>query len=72
MATRTYDKLASPSREVRLKKLRQFDQVVIVGILIALLILTMIPIILMVIMSLKDNGQIYGRFWSFPNPVRWP
>jgi ABC-type glycerol-3-phosphate transport system permease component len=33
--------------------------------------LTMIPIILMAVMSLKDNGQIYGRFWSFPNPVRW-
>ena len=72
MATRTYDKLANPSREARLKKRQQFDQVVIVGILIALLILTMIPIILMGIMSLKDNGQIYGRFWSFPNPIRWP
>jgi ABC-type glycerol-3-phosphate transport system permease component len=73
MATRTYDKsLASSSRETRLKKRQQFDQVVIVGILIALLILTMIPIILMVVMSLKDNGQIYGRFWSLPNPIRWP
>jgi ABC-type glycerol-3-phosphate transport system permease component len=72
MATRIYDKsLASPSREARLKKRQQFDQVVIVGILIALLILTMIPIILMAVMSLKDNGQIYGRFWSFPNPIRW-
>ena len=71
MATRTYDKLANPSREARLKKKQQFDQVVIVGILIALLVLTLIPIILMVVMSLKDNGQIYGRFWSFPNPIRW-
>jgi ABC-type glycerol-3-phosphate transport system permease component len=25
----------------------------------------------MVFLSLKDNGQIYGRFWSLPDPVRW-
>jgi ABC-type glycerol-3-phosphate transport system permease component len=25
----------------------------------------------MIFLSLKDNGQIYGRFWSLPDPVRW-
>jgi len=25
----------------------------------------------MVFLSLKDNGQIFGRFWALPNPVRW-
>jgi ABC-type glycerol-3-phosphate transport system permease component len=25
----------------------------------------------LLVLSLKDNGQIYGRFWSLPNPVRW-
>lgn len=36
-----------------------------------LLILTFIPIIYLIILALKDNGQIYGRFWSLPNPYRW-
>ena len=36
-----------------------------------ILFLTLVPIGLMIVMSLKDNGQIYGRFWAFPNPVRW-
>jgi ABC-type glycerol-3-phosphate transport system permease component len=25
----------------------------------------------MIFLSLKDNGQIFGRFWSLPDPVRW-
>jgi ABC-type glycerol-3-phosphate transport system permease component len=28
-------------------------------------------LVLLLFMSLKDNGQIYGRFWSLPDPVRW-
>jgi ABC-type glycerol-3-phosphate transport system permease component len=39
--------------------------------LIILLVLTYVPIIYLAILSLKDNGQIYGRFWGLPNPVRW-
>jgi ABC-type glycerol-3-phosphate transport system permease component len=46
-------------------------QTLIIGTLIILLLLTLIPIALMIVFSLKDNGQIYGRFWSLPNPVRW-
>jgi ABC-type glycerol-3-phosphate transport system permease component len=45
---------------------------VIVSILVTFLLLTLVPIVLMVVLSLKDNGQIYGRFWSLPNPIRWP
>lgn len=74
MASRTYEKSISDDAthvNARVKKRQQFDQVVIVGILIALLLLTLIPIVLMVVLSLKDNGQIYGRFWALPNPVRW-
>jgi multiple sugar transport system permease protein len=40
-------------------------------LLITLLLLTLIPIVLMIFFSLKDNGQIYGRFWAMPNPARW-
>ena len=36
-----------------------------------LLFLTFVPIAYLIILSLKDNGQIYGRFWSLPRPVRW-
>jgi ABC-type glycerol-3-phosphate transport system permease component len=33
--------------------------------------LTLIPIVNMLTMSLKDNGQIFARFWALPNPARW-
>ena len=68
---RVYEKLAEAAPAARLKKRQQYDQFVIVGILIALLLMTLVPIVLMVVRSLKDNGQIYGRFWSPPNPIRW-
>lgn len=48
-----------------------WSQITIVGIQIIFLILTLIPIALMLFMSLKDNGQIYGRFWALPSPIRW-
>jgi ABC-type glycerol-3-phosphate transport system permease component len=48
-----------------------FQQFVLLLSLLALLILTLVPIILMLFLSLKDNGQIYGRFWALPNPFRW-
>lgn len=47
------------------------SQGLIYAILILLLALTFAPLIYLVILSLKDNGQIYGRFWALPNPVRW-
>lgn len=47
------------------------NQLVILVILTILLILIFIPIAYLIILSLKDNGQIYGRFWSLPNPIRW-
>jgi multiple sugar transport system permease protein len=47
------------------------QQLVIIIVLIIFLLLTLIPIVLMLVMSLKDNGQIYGRFWHMPNPIRW-
>jgi multiple sugar transport system permease protein len=48
-----------------------FYQSLILLSLIVLLFFTLVPIILMVFLSLKDNGQIFGRFWAAPNPVRW-
>jgi ABC-type glycerol-3-phosphate transport system permease component len=48
-----------------------FYQSLILLSLFVLLFFTLVPIILMVFLSLKDNGQIFGRFWGMPNPVRW-
>jgi ABC-type glycerol-3-phosphate transport system permease component len=60
------------AREARGQRVRgAASQGLIYAILIGLLILTFVPIIYLVILSLKDNGQIYGRFWSLPNPARW-
>lgn len=46
-------------------------QILIYLVLGLLLILTFVPIIYLTILALKDNGQIYGRFWSMPRPYRW-
>ena len=59
------------SNRVGYARHRQFDQIVIIGILVFLLLLTLVPIAVMITFSLKDNGQIYGRFWGLPHPVRW-
>ena len=44
--------------------------VILVGLAI-LLLLTFVPIGYLIVLSLKDSGQIYGRFWSLPRPYRW-
>lgn len=46
-------------------------QTVLIVSLIAILLLSFLTIALMLFLSLKDNGQIYGRFWSLPDPTRW-
>ncbi len=46
-------------------------QLLLYTVLLILLIVTFIPIVYLVALSLKDNGQIYGRFWSMPDPYRW-
>ena len=46
-------------------------QALLYAVLLILLIITFVPIIYLVALSLKDNGQIYGRFWSMPDPYRW-
>jgi len=34
------------------------------------LLLTFVPILMMLVMSFKDNAQIYAFFWQLPNPWR--
>jgi multiple sugar transport system permease protein len=61
------------ARQARTRKRTRelIEQGLIIGVLLLLLFLTLVPIVLMIVFSLKDNGQIYGRFWALPNPVRW-
>lgn len=46
-------------------------QALLYAVLLILLIVTFVPIVYLIALSLKDNGQIYGRFWSMPDPYRW-
>ena len=47
------------------------EQAVLIGLLIFLLFLTMVPVIFMLITSLKNRGQIFTQFWALPNPPLW-
>lgn len=31
----------------------------------------MVPFVMMLVMSLKSNGQIFAHFWALPHPVHW-
>lgn len=55
----------------RARRNRWIGQSILLIILTVILILSFLTIALMIFLSLKDNGQIYGRFWSLPDPVRW-
>lgn len=46
-------------------------QVAIIVTLLILLFLTLVPIIFMLITSLKNRGQIFTQFWALPNPPLW-
>lgn len=36
-----------------------------------ILLLAFVPIFVMIILSLKSNVQIYGDFFTLPNPIQW-
>lgn len=47
------------------------QQTLVTILAVIFLILSFIPILLMFFLSLKSNVQIYGDFWSPPNPIQW-
>jgi ABC-type glycerol-3-phosphate transport system permease component len=47
------------------------QQAVIILALVALLVLTLVPVLLMLTMSLKNRGQIFTQFWALPRPPLW-
>lgn len=67
----TADSTRYAAEDSRHRRRSAASQGLIYAVLILLLALTFAPLIYLVILSLKDNGQIYGRFWALPNPVRW-
>ncbi len=48
-----------------------FDQTVFISILLLFMFLTLVPIILMLFISLKNRGQIFTQFWALPRPALW-
>ena len=52
-------------------KISHVRQLVIVALLAVLVFLTLVPILFMLVSSLKSNAQILGNFWGLPAPARW-
>jgi ABC-type glycerol-3-phosphate transport system permease component len=74
VTARTSERARTRSRRVLIaggSRQERAVQIIFLAILAFFLVLTFVPIVLMVFLSLKDNGQIFGRFWGMPNPVRW-
>ncbi|MCQ6561070.1 carbohydrate ABC transporter permease [Paenibacillus mendelii] len=46
-------------------------QAIIIIILCLLAFITLVPILFMIVSSLKSNSQILGSFWSLPSPPQW-
>jgi ABC-type glycerol-3-phosphate transport system permease component len=61
----------TPTNRRRVRFTNVLSQTILVTILLGILLLSFVTIALMVFLSLKDNGQIYGRFWSLPDPAKW-
>jgi ABC-type glycerol-3-phosphate transport system permease component len=47
------------------------NQILIILVLSLLVLLTLLPIIFMIVSSLKNNSQILSNFWSVPSPAVW-
>lgn len=46
-------------------------QAAILAVLLFLLSLSLLPLAMMVLLSLKSNADIFTRFWGLPDPARW-
>jgi ABC-type glycerol-3-phosphate transport system permease component len=61
----------APTNRRRVRFRNVLAQTILVTTLLGILVLSFVTIALMIFLSLKDNGQIYGRFWSLPDPAKW-
>ncbi|MCM2997012.1 carbohydrate ABC transporter permease [Paenibacillus cellulositrophicus] len=74
--TDTAAESVSPVRKLRkseggLIKVLSFPQITIIVLLCVLVILMLVPILFMIVSSLKSNAQILGNFWGLPSPAKW-
>jgi len=52
--------------------LKDFTFQIIMNIIVVILVvLSFVPMLMSIFMSLKTNAQIMGNFWSLPYPVMW-
>jgi multiple sugar transport system permease protein len=51
-------------------KKRTLTQLLILGVLAILIVITLIPYAMTLLMSQKPNAEIYTSFWSFPRQLR--
>jgi ABC-type glycerol-3-phosphate transport system permease component len=49
----------------------KWSQAAIIAFLLFLLFLTLVPVLFMLVTSLKNRGQIFTQFWALPNPPLW-
>lgn len=49
----------------------RFSEAVSALVLAVLLALALLPFVMMLLLSLKTNADIFTRFWGLPQPARW-
>ncbi len=54
----------------RRRKVR-LAEVLAAAVLMVLLALSLLPFVMMLLLSLKTNADIFTRFWGLPQPARW-
>ncbi len=57
--------MTSRRRKVRL------EEMLAAAVLMVLLALSLLPFVMMLLLSLKTNADIFTRFWGLPQPARW-
>ncbi len=50
---------------------RSLSQAAHIACLLLILALSLVPVTMMLVLSLKSNAQIFTHFWQLPSPPRW-
>lgn len=59
---------ARPAAIPRERAARSAGQAALYAVVLAFLALTFVPLVIMVFMSFRNNGQIFSNFWGLPDP----
>jgi ABC-type glycerol-3-phosphate transport system permease component len=49
----------------------RWGEMLAAAVLMVLLALSLLPFVMMLLLSLKTNADIFTRFWGLPQPARW-